>query len=198
MTTMLRRAARTEGAMWRGLFRWVLRRPTTVGRDEQPFAYVGVVKPYLIIFIVLSAVEIPLFDWIIRLAVPWHPARWIFLVLGVWGLLWMLGFAALLAQRPHLAGRDRILVRAGTGVDLAVPREDIASVSKHVRQMDGARSLHLAEEGERRVLSLVLGSQTNVDLRLSRPLRFDLPKGRTEPIDELRLWADDPDGFCRA
>jgi hypothetical protein len=24
-----------------------------------------------------------------------------------------------------------------------------------------------------------------------------LPKGRTEPVDELRLYADDPDGFIR-
>jgi hypothetical protein len=43
----------------------------------------------------------------------------------------------------------------------------------------------------------VAASQTSVDVRLRRPTTFPLPKGESEPVEELRLYADDPDAFVR-
>jgi hypothetical protein len=48
------------------------------------------------------------------------------------------------------------------------------------------------------VLNLPTGSQTAVDVRLRHPVSFPLPKGPSEPADELRIYVDDPDGFVRA
>ncbi|MGW5667805.1 hypothetical protein [Micromonospora sp. NPDC003776] len=91
---LLAGAVRYEIGMWRSLFRWLLRRPQTTEPGAEVFGYVGVVQPILIAFIVLSAVEIPIFDLILRHTLPWPSVRTVVLALGVWGLLWMIGLFA--------------------------------------------------------------------------------------------------------
>ena len=197
-TPLLRRAIATEGAMWRSLFRWVRRAPLPLDLGDLPFGYVGVIKPILGVFIGLSIVEIPIFDLIVRHVVPWRPARWIMLVLSVWGLLWMIGFLAGLKGHPHIVGARGIRVRLGASIDLTVPWDNVDTVSKRYRSMPSGKSVQIEQQGDRKVLQIVAGSQTSIDVRLRRPATFLMPKGRTEPVDELRLYADDPDGFQRA
>ncbi|HEU4349561.1 MAG TPA: hypothetical protein VFR35_17420 [Actinoplanes sp.] len=194
---LLRRAAATEGAMWRSMYRWALRKPLPLGPDGAAFGYLGVIKPILGVFIGLSIVEIPILDLIVRNVVPWRPARWIVLVLSVWGLLWMIGFMASIKIHPHVLDATGIRVRLGAGIDTHVPWEDVETVGKRYRSMPSGKSVQIEQEGDRRVLHIVVGSQTSVDVRLRRPVRFDLPKGRTEPVDELRLYADDADGLVQ-
>lgn len=196
-TTMLRRAAATESAMWRSMYLWARRKPLSLAPGDEPFGYLGVIKPILGIFIGLSVVEIPIFDLIVRKVVPWQPARWIVLVLSVWGLLWMIGFFASLKIHPHVVGDRGIRVRLGAGIDVTVPWEHVESVRKAYRTLPSGKSVQVEEAGDRRVLHIVVGSQTSVDVRLRRPATFALPKGPTEPVDELRLYADDPDAFAR-
>lgn len=194
---LLRRAIATEGAMWRSMYRWARRAPLPLAPGDKPFGYVGVVKPILGVFIGLSAVEIPIFDLIVSNVVPWQPARWIVLVLGVWGLLWMIGFFASLKIHPHVVGDAGIRVRLSAGVDITVPWDNIDTVAKSYRSMPTSRSVQIEQSGDRSVLHIVVGSQTSVDVRLRRPATFLLSKGRTEPVDEVRLYADDPDDFVR-
>jgi hypothetical protein len=196
-TTMLRRAATTESAMWRSMYLWARRKPLPLGPGDEPFGYLGVIKPILGIFIGLSIVEIPIFDLIVRKVVPWQPARWIVLVLSVWGLLWMIGFFASIKIHPHVVGDRGIRVRLGAGIDFTVPWEHVESVRKAYRTLPSGKSVQVEQVGERRVLHIVVGSQTSVDVRLRRPATFVLPKGETDPVDELRLYADDPDAFVR-
>ncbi|GAA2563155.1 hypothetical protein GCM10010435_39110 [Winogradskya consettensis] len=186
---------RTEGLMWRSLYRWLRRRPLVLADGETAFGYLGVVKPILGVFIGLSVVETPIFDLIVRKVVPWEPARWIMLVLSVWGVLWMIGFAAGLSQNPHVVGRGGIRVRMGSGLDFIVPWENVESVSKRYRSMPSSKSVQIEEEAGRRVLHVVVGSQTSIDIRLCAPMSFEVPKGRTEPVDEVRVYADDADGM---
>lgn len=195
---LLRRAATAESAMWRSLYRWVRRRPLPLAPGDEPFGYLDVVKPILGVFIGLSIVEIPIFDLIITNVVPWPPARWIMLVLSVWGLLWMIGLFASMKIHPHLVGDQGIRVRLNAAIDIMVPWADITAVSKRHRSLPSSRSVQIEEEGDRRVLHLVVASQTSVDIRLRRPTVFTLPKGPTGPVDELRIYADDPDGFLRS
>ncbi|WP_326558973.1 hypothetical protein [Micromonospora sp. NBC_01796] len=194
---LLRRAAVTEAAMWRSMYMWALRRPLPLAPGDEPFGYLGVIKPILGVFIGLSVVEIPILDLIVRNVVPWEPARWIMLGLSVWGLLWMIGFFASIKIHPHVIGDTGIRVRVGAGIDITVPRQEIETVSRSYRSMPSGRSVQVEEVGDRRVLHIVVGSQTSVDVRLRRPLTFVLPGGETEPVDELRLYADDPDAFVR-
>ncbi|MEV6491598.1 hypothetical protein AB0M20_23735 [Actinoplanes sp. NPDC051633] len=195
---LARRAVELEIAMWRNLFRWVTGRGRRHGEGEEPFAYLGTVKPVLGVFIGLSIVEIPMFDLIVRNVVPWTPARWIFLGLGVWGVTWMLGLWAGMKTYPHVVGPAGIRVRQSSSVDFTIDWADVESVGKRHRSMPSAKSLQIEEAGERRVLHIVVGSQTSVDVRLRRPITVRLPKGSSEPVDEIRLQADDPDAFVRS
>jgi hypothetical protein len=194
---LLRRAAATEGAMWRSMYVWLRRRPLPLAAGDEPFAYLGVVKPILGVFIGLSIVEVPIFDLIVRKVVPWDPARWIMLVLSVWGLLWMVGFFASLKIHPHVVGDEGIRVRLGAGLDFIVGWDDVDTVRKRHRSMPSGKSVQIEQDGDRRVLHIVMASQTSVDVRLRRPVTFRLPKGETEPVDEVRVYADDPDAFVR-
>jgi hypothetical protein len=194
---LLRRAAAMEISMWRSMYQWARRKPLPLAPGDEPFSYVGVVKPILSVFIGLSVVEIPILDLIIRNVVPWPPARWIMLVLSIWGLLWMLGLLASLTIHPHVVGDAGIRVRMSTGPDLTVPWEDVNTVSKSYRSMPSSKSVQIEDDRGRRVLHIVAASQTSVDVRLRRPTTFPLPKGESEPVEELRLYADDPDAFVR-
>ncbi|MEV4655994.1 hypothetical protein [Micromonospora sp. NPDC049301] len=195
---LLRRVAAMEAAMWRSLYVWARRRPLPLGPGDDPFGYLGVVKPILGIFIGLSVVEIPIFDLIVTHVVPWRPARWIVLGLGVWGLLWMVGLYASMKIHPHIVGDRGLRVRQSSGIDIWIPWTDIEALRKRYRSLPSSRSIQVEQEGERRVLFISVGSQTSIDVVLRRPTAFDLPKGRSEPMDELRLYADDPDGLLRS
>ncbi|WP_405098179.1 hypothetical protein [Micromonospora sp. NBC_01412] len=195
---LLRRAAATEGAMWRSMYLWVRRRPLPLAPDDEPFGYIGVVKPILGVFIGLSIVEIPIFDLVVSNVVPWRPARWIVLGLGVWGLLWMIGFFASMKIHPHVVGDTGIRVRLSAGIDITVPWENVEAVSKRYRSMPSGKSVQVEEEDDRRVLHILVAKQTSVDVRLRRRTAFMLPKGRTEPVDELRIYADDPNGLLHS
>ncbi|MFI6763739.1 hypothetical protein ACIBF5_31910 [Micromonospora sp. NPDC050417] len=193
--SMLRRALATEGAMWRSLYVWMRHRPLPLTPGDEPYGYLGVVKPILGVFIGLSVVEIPIFDLIVTHVVPWQPARWIVLVLGVWGVLWMIGLFASMKLNPHVVSDAGVRVRMGAGIDFTIAWERIDTVGKVYRSLPSGKSVQVEEVGERRVLQIVVGSQTSVDIRLRQPTTFELPKGRTDLVDEVRLYADDPDGF---
>ncbi|GGO24855.1 hypothetical protein [Micromonospora parathelypteridis] len=192
---LLRRAAEVEAAMWRSLFLWALRRPLPLAPGDEPFGYLGVVKPILGIFIGLSVVEIPIFDVVVTHVVPWRPARWIVLGLGIWGLLWMIGLFASMTIHPHVVGDRGLRVRLSSGIDIWIPWTDVEALRKRYRSLPSSKSVQVEQEGDRRVVSVSVGSQTSIDVLLRRPLTFDLTNCRTEPVNELRLYADDPDGL---
>jgi hypothetical protein len=196
--SILRRVAVREAAMSRSTYVWLRRKPLTIAPGDEEFSYLGVIKPILGVFIGLSAVEIPIFDLIIRNVVPWEPARWIVLALGAWGLLWMIGLFASMKINPHVVGPAGLRVRMSSALAFTVDWADVDTVSKSYRSLPSGKSVQVEQDGYRTVLNIVTGSQTSVDIRLRRPVAFGLPKGPSEPADELRLYADDPDGFVRA
>src|SRR5690349_422215 len=130
---ILRRVVALEITMWRSLYVWLRRRPPAAAPGDEAFSYLGVVKPMLIVFIVLSAVEVPILDLIVRHVVPWRPARWIALGLGVWGLLWMIGMFAGLRVNPHLVGARGIRVRMGARIDVPLDWADVDVVTRSYR-----------------------------------------------------------------
>lgn len=195
---LLVRVVATEAAMWRNLYGWAQRRPLPLAPGDEPFGYLGVVRPILGVFVGLSIVEIPIFDLIVTHVVPWRPARWIVLVAGIWGLLWMVGLYASMRIHPHVVGDTGLRVRLGSSIDVWIPWADVESVRRRYRSLPSSRSVQVEQEGDRRVLHISVGSQTSVDVVLRRPTAFDLPRGRSEPMDELRLYADEPDGFVHS
>lgn len=189
---LLRKAVVFEIGMWRSLWRWARRRPDLpAGADAFPYA--SAVTPVLWTFIVLSAIEIPLVDWLL----PWQSARVALLVAGVYGLLWMIGLLASMKVYPHSVGDGGLRVRSGFSIDIPVPWEEIAAVRVRRRSVEGSRTVVVEEEGERRAVSVTVMSSTQVDVELRTPLVLPLARTGGQPVGELRLAADDPAALVR-
>ncbi|TYC23990.1 hypothetical protein FXF52_12915 [Micromonospora sp. MP36] len=189
---MLRRVIAYEVGMWVSLGRWLLRRPPALEPGAAAFSYVGVVKPILIAFIALSAIEIPIFDLILRHTLPWPSVRHTVLALGIWGLLWMIGLFAALRIHPHAADAEGLRVRNGFSVDFRLPWTAVARVDARYRSLPSGRSVQLEPDEAGVVLNVATGKQTSVDIVLREPLSVRLPKGPSGPVHEIRLYADDP------
>jgi hypothetical protein len=175
-----------ETGIWRSLYRWVARRPAAAGGE--PFPYAGAVTPVLWAFIVVSAIEVP----VVHLRMPWEVVRRVALVLGAYGVVWMIGMLASMRVHPHVVEPAGLRVRYGFAVDVLVPWERIAEVRYRMRALEGVRSIQVHGDGDTRVLSLGVGSQTTVDVVLREPVLLPVRQAAGEPVAQLRLHADDP------
>lgn len=195
---IIRRLLRMELRIYESLGRFIIRRPS-IAAGATGFRYHGPVLTVLIIFIVLSAVEIPIIDLIVH---RWTPVRIAFLAVGVWGLTWMLGLLCAYLTRPHTVGPEGILVREGLELDLLVSWDDFASLrERHVSEqsIDPAgtdKPGRVFEHDGERVCAVWVGGETNLEIGFERPTRLRLPgrspKGGEHEVTVLRFWADDP------
>ena len=78
-----------EITLYRSLRRGLVRRPHVPdGSTAAP--YVGALSLLLWTFVIVSAIE----TVALHLVLPWESVRLVADIIGVWGLLWMLGFTA--------------------------------------------------------------------------------------------------------
>jgi hypothetical protein len=185
---LLRQGVAFESAMWRSLFRWLLRRRRVLEPEGQAFGYTSVVMPLLLAFVGVSAIELP----VVHLIVPWTGPRIALDIVGVYGLLWMVGLLAMLRVNPHVVSGAGLRVRSGTTVDMTIPWDYVAAV-RELRHTVPARPRHPVERsGDSAVLHLAVMSQTNVDIQFVGPTTVPLAHGESEPLTGLRIAADDP------
>ncbi|WP_022890062.1 hypothetical protein [Agromyces italicus] len=194
---LAKRALAMELAVYASIGRFVVRRPA-IPRGAVGFGYHRPVMTILVIFIVLSAVEIPIIDLIVH---RWPAVRITMLVLGIWGLTWMLGLLCAYLMRPHTVGPGGIRVRAGLETDLALSWDDIASVARR-KQVDEPKSPKIVEQDASRTLSVRMNNETDIEIELEAPTSVRLPGhgagGGLQEITALRIWVDDPAGFMDA
>ena len=185
-----RRAWTMEIGVWQSLYRFLFRRPR-VPRGAVGFTYHRPVWTILMIFIGLSAFEIPIIDLVVH---RWPAVRIAFLALGIWGLTWMIGLALGFITRPHAVGPEGIRVRNGAETDLPVSWDDVESVSL-APQADEAKAPRVTVDDDgRRTLWLRMQNETNIEVVLERSVTFPLPSG-AEPADIVRFWVDEPRDF---
>lgn len=187
----LRTAWRAEAGVWRSLYRWAFRRPR-VPAGASAFSYHSPVLTILVIFIVLSAVELPIVDLIVH---PWPWLRIPLLILGIWGLTWMFGLLLGYLTRPHAVGPDGIRVRFGADLDVDLPWRVVESVepSRDVAE----KAPKVRDEAHGRTLAIRIANETNVLVVLEHPVAVEIGGEHVE-IDAVRLWVDDLDGFLDA
>jgi hypothetical protein len=189
-----KRALLLELSIYANIGRLIARRPA-IPRGAAGFSYHKPVLTVLIIFIVLSAVEIPIVDLIVH---RWPVVRVAFLILGIWGVTWMFGFLCAYLMKPHTVGPDGIRVRQGLEVDLAFSWDDIASVARNKR-VDEPKSPKFEETDASRILVYRMQDETDIEIELERPTVVRLPgggaKGGEQTITGLRIWVDDPRAF---
>ena len=178
-----------ELALYRSLGRWVARRPD-VPRDATPIGYARLTGPMLWLWIFGSAVEVVVVEVVLRqVDQPWADAvRTPVLVLGVWGVLWMLGMLASYRVRPHLLTDTELVLRSGARTKVVVPLAAVASTRSVEHELPGViRSLHV--DG-----SLVLvgvSSRTNLELVLATPTTVASSLGEVTAT-RVGLWVDEP------
>lgn len=191
------RALKLELRIYASIGRFIARRPA-IARGAAGFGYHKPVFAILMIFIVLSAVEIPIIDLIVH---RWPVVRISFLILGIWGLTWMFGLLAAYLMRPHTVGPEGIHVREGLEIDILLTWDDIASVARE-RRVDEPKTPRVTEADATRTLSLRMQHETVVVIELERPTLVRLPgsrpKGGEQEVDEVRIWVDEPTAFMDA
>ncbi len=196
-------AARSARLLWRfvvleiqlyaALGRWLARRPH-VPDGAVAWGYSRMVTPVLWLWIFGSACEVPL----VHVLVPWHGVRIVLLVLGIWGVVWMIGLLASLRVYPHLVDDDGLTIRYGKLAQLRVRWADVASVRADDRDVDGfARVLRTREGDAGTEVMVTVNDRVNVILRLAAPLRVPTSKGDVDAV-ALGIWVDEPRDFVTA
>lgn len=178
--------------MYKSLLRWMLRRPS-IPAGYEPVGYAQLATPMMGLWIFGSALELPL----VHVLVPWHGLRITLLVIGVWGLLWMLGALAGLRNYPHLLGHDTLRVRNGATHDIAVPWEAIAQVTTLDRSLPSSMWVLQPQETEAGThLNVAVSGRVNLHLALRNQLRLRARKGDML-VTGLSLWVDEPRAVAR-
>lgn len=162
----LKRALLLEVAIYVCLLRWVLRRPAVRPREE-PVGYAKAVTPVLCLWISASAAEIPL----LHVLLPWHAARVVSIVLGAWGLVWMLGLLASHRVRPHVLDADGLRVCNGPRVDVRLAWVDVAEAGTD--------------------LQVAVSGQVNVSVRTRTPVTVRTTAGPVT-VAAVSFFVDEP------
>lgn len=193
MMSLVRRALVYEVGMYRSLFRWAVRRPSVPDSGAARFGYSKLVAPVIWIFIFVSAVEVVAVD----LLLPWEGLSLAFLIVGIWGLVWMFGLLASLKVHPHLISDAGLRIRYSTNVNILIPWEDVADLHNHRRDLERSKTVQIESTDSGAVMNVGVMKHTNIDLIFGEPRSVDLPKGPSEPVVRIRFYADDPQAFVR-
>ncbi|GEK85739.1 hypothetical protein [Microbacterium aerolatum] len=195
--SMMRRALHAELRVYSSIGRAIARRPA-VPRGGTGIGYHRPTLTVLIVFIVLSAVEIPIIDLIVH---RWPAVRIGFLILGIWGLTWMIGLLCAMLMRPHAVAPDGILIRGGLEVDVAIPWSAVASVAIRKR-IDEPKQPRVTERSDGWEYAERVLHETNILIELEQPHPVRLPvlspRGGEQLVTSVRIWADDPCAFLDA
>ena len=180
---------RLEIGIWRSLALWAARR--VPGRTPQhvAFSYAKEVTPLLWVFIFVSSLEVP----VVHLLVPWEPVKLALLVVGIWGVVWMLGYLASFRVFQHLLGADGLRIRSGTDVDILLPWFAIAGV--RAARGGAERDRVHADQG---VLRVPVLKRTQVVVTLRAPTSVRLRDRTEDEITEVRFSADAPRALVSA
>lgn len=187
--TVVREALLLELALYRSLARWVARRPE-MPAGATPIGYARLVGPMLWLWIFGSAVEVVVAEVVLRtIDAGWAEAiRLPVLVIGVWGLLWMLGMLASYRVRPHLLTDGVLVVRNGARTFVEVPLASVTRARRAEHDLPGVlKALHV--DGD--LVLVGVSHRTNLELVLSDATSLASSAG---PVVATRvgLWVDEP------
>ncbi|WP_286929157.1 MULTISPECIES: hypothetical protein [Aeromicrobium] len=191
---LAREALLLELALYRSLVRWIARRPD-VPAGATPIGYAQLVGPMLWLWIFGSATETVAVELVLRhVDAAWADAiRLPLLVLGIWGVLWMLGLLASYRVRPHLLHDDRLRLRCGARTWVDVPLAAVAGCRLVEHEMPGTiRSVHHEDD----LLLLGVSGRTNLELELTGVTTLRSSKGELV-ADRVGFWVDAPREVAR-
>lgn len=178
-----------ELALYRSLARWIARRPD-VPEGATAIGYAQLVAPMLWLWIFGSTTEAVVVEVVLRqVDAGWAEAiRSPVLLVGIWGVLWMLGMMAAYRVRPHLITGELLRVRNSARTWVEVPLAAIAATNTAEHELPGImRAVHLQDD----LLLVGVSSRTNLELTLIGSTVLRTSKGNLT-AGRVGLWVDDP------
>lgn len=181
-----------EPRIWLSLFRWLFRRRKP---DPDAFGYSqGSSFGVLVIAVLFS---VPVETLLFALLIPWQWLKVLFLILDIYALFWLLGFAAAISVLPHRLTPAGIQIYYGIATHGFVPYATIAEVRHERLNASGQRDgCHV--DAERQTASISVGGVTTITLRLREPISLHRIFGSTPPVTILHLAVDGPACFVTA
>ncbi|WJK42171.1 hypothetical protein O7608_07225 [Solwaraspora sp. WMMA2056] len=183
----LRRLAGFEGAGLVSLWLWVRRRRHGVPESATAVPYAGAVALTMVMFLVVSVVELVAVEILLRAIGAPAPLRHGILIVDAYGVLIALAVIAATVTRPHVIGPDEIRVRSAAFLDVRVPRRLVTEV-RMVRNYNEQGTILV--DGDTLIVSAI--AQTNLVVELAEPVRVVRPLGRVAHVRTIRFFADDP------
>jgi hypothetical protein len=175
------------------LVRWTFRR---VRLAEGEFAYHrrSLLRAIVPVVIITSPLELLVVHLLAQALSPWAWLKWALLALGVYSVLWLLGFYASLVTRPHRLEATGLRLRLGVLAEGFIPYQEIESVVRKKIEVphSGDGLSHVPDEDS---LYLTTAGKTDVSLRLRAPRSVCGFLRETEPASRIHLAVDTPAWF---
>jgi len=188
---LLRRAWAMEIHGYQSIYRFVFRRPR-VPTGSVGFTYSAPILSILIVLTVVSAVELVVVDVIVH---RWAPGiRVPLLILGGWGLIWMIGLLLGVLTRPHAVGPDGVRVRFAADVDIPVSWDDVYSVGRRRRTRTVGEPALIVDDDGSATLHVRVGDETNLEIVLERAVTVRTTRGPAV-VRRIAFYADDPKAY---
>jgi len=178
---------RAEIGLVRALW-WGVRRRRAVGAGDVVLTYGDRFTLVLGAVCCLGALELGVVH---VLTARWPVVQWSLFALGVYALLWVLGFGLSLRQHPHVLRSGELVLRFGHFRAVRVPLERVASVRSGA--VSGhARNLVLDDDA----LTMAVMGDTNLELRFEPGVEVAVG-GAVRSFTRIAFYVDDPRSAAR-
>ena len=151
----------------------------------------SILRAILPLVIVTSPVELLVVHLLASAFSPWGWVKWTLLALGLYAILWLLGFYASLVTLPHSLQEGGIQLRYGAFADGFIPYRKIASVERASRRAPkSGDGLQTSPQGDE--ISISISGKTDLTLLLHTPQTVEGLFKTAGPAATIHLAADEP------
>ena len=186
MHPAIRRLMRSEAVIVltlpRALLRLARRRRSD---DEYAYAKRDVELPLAVALIPAFATELVLVHLLVPDSLGW--LRLALLVLSLYGVLWILGWALGLHVFPHRLRDDVLELRLGSLYRATIPLDSIVTLRRE-RSKSGTRTRLDAHDG---AAALWVGGRVDLHVTIDRPVLVERPLGEPLEVTSISFAADD-------
>ena len=164
-------------------------------RREGDFSYHR--RSPLIGLVLVTIITTPAELLVIELVVPWRSVKLILLLLALYSLLWILGYAASQIGSPHRVANDELLLRKGFLATTRIPFDTIERIETVRDPLPPGAEGWGATIIDRTAYFAVAG-RADVELALNAPVVVRHLNNDSEPLTRVRVAVDEPLLFERA
>lgn len=174
------------------LIKWALRR-TGLRSGEFSYHRRSMMDMLVLMIVFVSPVEILVIELLLQAFLPLLWLRLLVLFLGVYAVIWVLGFHASRVVLPHRLEESGLRLRHGIFAEGFIPYAEIRRLEKGRRRApewgDG-----LQTDGDKAFLAI--GGNTDITLKLASPRSLNGFLRPTKPVGTLYLAVDEPGNFA--